>query len=176
MALKKCNKCGMELSKSMLICPQCGYRFNKNSPKTVNQPHSSAVANMGQTPKKIIAPPLAGFWLRVGAFFIDFVIVAIVAVPALMVIPVFTSTIIWWLYSAIMESSKWQATLGKRVLSLKVTDVNGVRLSFGRSSGRFLGKFLSSAIFGIGFLMVLWTKNKQGLHDMLSSCLVYRRQ
>jgi len=66
-----------------------------------------------------------------------------------------------------------QATLGKRVLGLRVTDVNGARIFFGRASTRFFGKFLSTATLGFGFLMVLWTQNKQGLHDLVSGCLVY---
>lgn len=125
--------------------------------------------------RNITVPQLADFWRRVAAFLIDLFLVVMVSIPLMVVMPFFTSGIIWWFYSAIMESSAWQATLGKRILGLKVTDVNGVRLFFGRASARFFGKFLSSSILGIGFLMVLWTKHRQGLHDMVSGCLVYRR-
>jgi len=34
---------------------------------------------------------------------------------------------------------------------------------------------LSGVIFGIGFLMIAFTEKKQGLHDKLSGCLVFRK-
>ena len=80
-----------------------------------------------------------------------------------------------WIYYASMESSTWQATLGKKILGLKVTDLAGNRISFGRASGRFFGKILSGMILGIGFLMAGFTARKQALHDMLAGCLVLRQ-
>jgi len=78
-----------------------------------------------------------------------------------------------WLYFAFMESSKWQGTVGKRALSLKVVDLDGKRISFGRATGRYFGKFLSGILY-IGYLMIFWTKKKQGLHDMMANTLVIR--
>ena len=77
-------------------------------------------------------------------------------------------------YYALLESSRWQATLGKRLCRLRVTGLDGGRISLGRAVGRYLGKFLSAFILGIGFLMVAWTQRKQGLHDLLASTLVVR--
>jgi uncharacterized RDD family membrane protein YckC len=74
-----------------------------------------------------------------------------------------------------MESSTWQATLGKKILGLKVTDLAGNRISFARASGRFFGKILSGMILGIGFLMAGFTARKQALHDILAGCLVLRQ-
>lgn len=119
-------------------------------------------------------PSHAGFFPRVGAFLIDLIVVSLLALPLMLVFPFFASLLAWWLYCAIMESSKSQATLGKKVLGLRVTDVNGARILFGRASTRFFGKFLCTATLGLGFLMVFWTQNKQGLHDLVSGCLVYR--
>ena len=79
-----------------------------------------------------------------------------------------------WLYEALLTSSSWQGTVGKRVLQLKVTDELGNRIGFGRSTGRFFAKFLSSVIFYIGFIMVGLTDRKRGLHDMLAGTLVMR--
>jgi uncharacterized RDD family membrane protein YckC len=80
-----------------------------------------------------------------------------------------------WLYYAYCESSEWQATPGKKVLNLAVTDLNGNRLSFGRASGRFFAKMISGLIpFGIGYVMAGFTEKKQALHDMIASCLVLR--
>jgi uncharacterized RDD family membrane protein YckC len=79
-----------------------------------------------------------------------------------------------WLYEALMTSSSWQATLGKRLLHLIVVDEQGNRISFGRATGRFFAKILSSLILNIGFIMVAFTDRKQGLHDMLAHTLVKR--
>jgi uncharacterized RDD family membrane protein YckC len=80
-----------------------------------------------------------------------------------------------WLYYAYCESSEWQATPGKKVLNLSVTDINGNRISFGRASGRFFAKMISGLIpFGIGYIIAGFTEKKQALHDMIASCLVLR--
>jgi hypothetical protein len=60
------------------------------------------------------------------------------------------------------------------MVGLKVTDLNGNRISFGRASGRHFSKFLSMFIIFIGYFMAGWTKQKQGLHDKMASCLVVR--
>jgi hypothetical protein len=77
-----------------------------------------------------------------------------------------------WFYFAIMESSESQATLGKKILGLKVTDEFGQRMSFGRATGRYFSKFISSLILGIGYLMAAFTDRKQALHDKIASTLV----
>lgn len=81
----------------------------------------------------------------------------------------------WWLYYSLMESSRWQATLGKMALGLIVTDLNGNRLSFARATGRDLSKFISGMILGIGFFMAGFTEKKQALHDQVAGCLVVKR-
>ena len=77
-------------------------------------------------------------------------------------------------YYALLESSRWQATVGKRVCRLRVTRLDGQRISLPRALGRYLGKFVSAFILGIGFLMVAWTQRKQGLHDLMADTLVVR--
>ncbi len=77
-------------------------------------------------------------------------------------------------YFTLLESSRWQATLGKRVCRLRVTDLSGRRIGIGRALGRYLGKFVSALLLGIGFLMVGWTRRSQGLHDLMADTLVMR--
>jgi uncharacterized RDD family membrane protein YckC len=84
------------------------------------------------------------------------------------------SILINWLYSAFLESSENQATLGKRALGLKVTDMNGQRISFANASGRFFGKYVSAIILCIGYLMMLWDDKKQTLHDKMAGTLVVK--
>ena len=81
-----------------------------------------------------------------------------------------------WLYHALLESSDWQATAGKRVLGLTVTDLSGQKISFARASGRHFGKIVTSIIpLGIGYILAGITEKKQALHDMLAGCLVLRQ-
>ncbi len=80
-----------------------------------------------------------------------------------------------WLYYALMESSKNQGTLGKMALSLKVTDMEGNMISFGRASGRYFGKIISGMIMMIGYILAGLTEKKQALHDIMASCLVVRK-
>lgn len=79
-----------------------------------------------------------------------------------------------WLYCALQESSVAQATLGKRLVGIKVTNLDGDRISFGRATGRFFGKYLSSILL-IGYLMQPFTDKKQALHDMMAGTLVVKR-
>jgi uncharacterized RDD family membrane protein YckC len=80
----------------------------------------------------------------------------------------------YWLYEALLTSSSWQGTVGKRVLRLKVTDEAGNRISFGRATGRFFAKILSQMILWIGFIMIAFTDRKRGLHDMIAGTLVMK--
>ncbi|RPH30091.1 MAG: RDD family protein [Bacteroidales bacterium] len=83
--------------------------------------------------------------------------------------------VIVWLYFAILESSKLQASIGKLAIGLIVTDMEGNRISFGRATGRFFGKLLSGMILLIGYIMAGLTEKKQGLHDILAGTLVWKK-
>jgi uncharacterized RDD family membrane protein YckC len=82
------------------------------------------------------------------------------------------TAILGWLYYALMEGSPKQATLGKMALGIVVTDVQGRRVSFARATARHSGKWISSLIPCIGFLIVAFAEKKQGLHDIMADCLV----
>jgi uncharacterized RDD family membrane protein YckC len=124
----------------------------------------------------------AGFWRRVAAALIDGIILGIVLTPLNAAISdggvdpstSLLSTVAYWLYYALMESSSRQATLGKMALQIKVTDLQGARISFGTATVRYFSKILSGLILGIGFLMVAFTEKKQGLHDMIANTLVVK--
>jgi uncharacterized RDD family membrane protein YckC len=81
-----------------------------------------------------------------------------------------------WLYYALSESSSWQATLGKKMLNLTVTDMDGQPISFARASGRYFSKFITHLVpLAIGFILAGFTEKKQAIHDMIASCLVLRK-
>ncbi len=77
-----------------------------------------------------------------------------------------------WLYEALMESSSRQATLGKMIFQMKVTDLSGNRISFARASGRYFAKWLSGLTLFIGYIIAGFTERKQALHDMVAGTLV----
>jgi uncharacterized RDD family membrane protein YckC len=84
------------------------------------------------------------------------------------------SIVISWLYFAMMESSERQATFGKAIFNMRVTDANGSRLSFAHASGRFFAKIINSMTCGIGWIMAGFTDKKQGLHDLIAGTVVTR--
>jgi uncharacterized RDD family membrane protein YckC len=155
-------------------------------------------------PYTVVAPVArvgyGGFWIRVVAAIIDAIILRIVVAPISMIfgglgfagsmmghLPHAGLALLGggltfifllfgsWLYEAFMESSSYQATLGKMIFGMKVTDLNGNRISFERATGRHFAKWLSAMILGIGYLMVGFTERKQGLHDLLAGTLVLRK-
>ncbi|MBL1149895.1 MAG: RDD family protein [Armatimonadetes bacterium] len=80
-----------------------------------------------------------------------------------------------WLYFAGMESSSSQGTLGKIALGIKVTDLQGNRIDFGRATGRHFAKWISLLTLLVGFFMVAFTEKQQGLHDIIAGCLVVNK-
>ena len=157
-----------------------------------------------QAPGARPAVAYAGFWLRFVAFIIDQLLLYFVGmilflpfaasmgmrgmmmgrprdVQALfpmihaMLRLALLRLVIHWLYYSLLESSAWQATLGKKALGLEVTDLDGNRISFGRATGRFFAKIISSLILFIGYIMAGFTEKKQALHDILAGTLVIRK-
>ena len=123
------------------------------------------------------------------AFVIDAIILDIAAVPLMglpwdfdpqqmpygkVAILYLAVVVVWWLYFALLEASSRQATVGKLAMSIKVTDLSGQRISFGRATGRTFGKFVSSMILMIGYIMAAFTARKQALHDLMAGCLVIK--
>ncbi|MDP9126889.1 MAG: RDD family protein [Pseudomonadota bacterium] len=82
------------------------------------------------------------------------------------------TTIVAWLYFALQESSRHRGTFGKRMCGLTVTNGRGDRILFPQATIRFFGKFLSSAIMLLGFLMAAFTERHQALHDIIADTIV----
>jgi uncharacterized RDD family membrane protein YckC len=80
--------------------------------------------------------------------------------------------IIPWLYFAGFESSRSQATPGKLLMRIVVTDLEGNKPSFARVTLRHFAKIISALVIFLGFLMIGLTRNRQGLHDRIAGCLV----
>ena len=148
---------------------------------------------------------LAGFWRRLAALFIDSMVVGfayyLVLIVCVVVLGVGGSllmrggnntegmaamfgmmALVYLLYPVIsaayyvgFESSAKQATLGKMAVGIKVTDIDGRRLTLGRALLRWLAVMLNYLTLYIGYLIAAFTERKQGLHDMAVGTLVVDR-
>ncbi|WP_285007991.1 RDD family protein [Pedobacter faecalis] len=81
-----------------------------------------------------------------------------------------------FLYSSIAEASEKQATIGKRLLRITVTDEAGHRISMANSFGRNLAKVCSVAPFYIGYLYSFLNKKQQCFHDLIAHTLVTKER
>ena len=139
---------------------------------------------------------LANFWWRLLALLIDTTIIyafIIAGIAFMDIVLVFigkkvldgddndTTTVLTLIfllvnlfYFSLMESSRKQATIGKIACGLKVVDENGFRISFSKALGRYFGKILSSFVCYAGFLVVLFSDNRQAWHDQLAHTYVLR--
>lgn len=127
----------------------------------------------------------AGFWIRVGAYLIDAVIlwvanfiIGLIGIGSIAFDEYnyafnIISLTMGVLYFGFMESSERQGTLGKMAVGIKVGDEQGNRITFANALGRYFAKFISAILLGIGFLMVAWDERKQGIHDKLADTYVF---
>ena len=125
----------------------------------------------------------AGFWRRFAAYAIDYVIVLLgtaVLGAAATIAGLgddaarlsLAALVGYFFYCTLLESSAWQATVGKRALGLKVTNARGERIGFARAAARFVAKVLSVLTLCLGYLLVLVTQRRQALHDLIAGTLV----
>jgi uncharacterized RDD family membrane protein YckC len=147
-------------------------------------------------PLPAVATGYAGFWRRFLAYIIDSIILfavlslfgvsgwpgdaemkKIIEGTAQFNMNAYAITLVaWWIYGAVLESSPWQATLGKMALGISVADSEGRRLSFGRALARNVAKLVSDFTLMIGYVMAAFTSRKQALHDIMTGCVLIKRQ
>lgn len=138
---------------------------------------------------------LAGFWIRFLAFMIDGIILSVISIgifiPVMGVIMAsippgpleetlsgvhFAGFGVAYLvvlgmqaaYFVLQHASKHKATLGMRLCGIQVVNYDYKQLSKKQAFIRYLGYILSGMTFYIGFLMIAFTRKKQGLHDMVA--------
>lgn len=198
-----CARCGVAVNPAVAAAPGANPAAAPSAPVPpttgAGYPASSSYPAPVGYPVTQSGVAYGGFWIRVVAAIIDGVLVRVVVSPigavfglsglavggfghggfllahligggALFVLILAGS----WLYEALMESSSYQATLGKMIFGMKVTDLYGNRISFARATGRHFAKILSGMILCVGFIMVGLSERKQGLHDLLAGTLVRR--
>lgn len=190
-----CAECGRPATPAelvrfgeLMICPVC------------QEGHRQKVPG-GATARVPIA--YGGFWIRVVAYVIDILILAIAAGVLQSVIfgsmfrgfrfdpgtsidinalaPLFAFAGVAWLVQIAMAAcyegffvAKLAATPGKMAMGLKVVCADGSPVSLGRAFGRYFGKILSAMILCIGFIIVGFDSQKRGLHDMICDTRVVK--
>jgi len=125
--------------------------------------------------------PRASFFRRLGAFLIDGLIVGI---PIGILAAIAQNEALWVLWLAIpfvyftyLEGSPSGQTVGKRALGIRVIDFSaGDAIGFGRAALRTLGRFVSQFICYLGYLWMLWDREKQTWHDKIATSVVVPTQ
>ncbi|HLA39004.1 MAG TPA: RDD family protein [Candidatus Glassbacteria bacterium] len=86
--------------------------------------------------------------------------------------PFWVALVIYILYYAVFEASWRQATPGKLLMGVFVTDEAGHKLTFQRALGRAVGRLLSMVVCFFGFFIALLSSRSQTLHDKMAATLV----
>lgn len=157
-----------------------------------------------EAPAKMVAPTdpaslrKAGFWLRTAALLVDAALVAALAYAGATLVAMAVQ--IGGLFSSATEAGMewldttattlfvvlitacyftvcvgWRGqTPGKMLLGLKIIRTTGEEVGYWRALVRWVGQVIGLLLFGLGFLMIAFSRRKQGLHDRLAGTCVVR--
>jgi uncharacterized RDD family membrane protein YckC len=138
----------------------------------------------------------AGFWIRLLAYVIDVIVLEFFAAIAGIVLGLALALLgvlgkiqptasgeslppgyiaLFWIvglavtigYNVYFNSGTWQATPGKRLLGLHLITLTGEPIGPWLAFGRWAGYLLNGLTLYVGFMMIGWTREKTGLHDIL---------
>jgi uncharacterized RDD family membrane protein YckC len=115
-----------------------------------------------------------GFFRRLLALIIDACILIIPCMLAAHIIPFIGAVAVAIMYYPVFDSSPVQATPGRFIMGLRVTQENGERLNFARALIRHLMAYVSGFLLCLGYLMQLFTDKRQTLHDIVAGAIVLR--
>ena len=173
-----CPRCDAANRPDATYCYACGLPFDELGPPTAS--HETA----GGAP--------SGFWIRLLAWFIDsiallateFAVVA--ALPGLSLTRYQNESEFTWTYNLIsfclaivyysLAVSLFSTTIGKRLFGLYVLRRDGSKISFARALCRYLAYIPSYLLLCIGFMMIGFSRDKRGLHDLICDTVVVKRQ
>ena len=198
-----CSRCGLQVEEGNRFCQKCGQEVGVAASAALGAP--PPIAGSASAPQlyggfwlRFVAVLIDGLILGIPMGLVALIFFAMFGgfglmmrrhvgdprMAAAVIGPIFLGFLlvmfffiaVQWLYFAGMQSSDRQATFGKAAMSLRVTDLEGRRLSFGHATGRFFSKFITGLIpLGIGYIMAGFTEKKQALHDMIAGTLVIRK-
>lgn len=198
-----CPACGLTQDKRDR-CSDCGVIYEKVQVRrqeygSVDDVTETLNGNLAELRKKAANPapqiqPKAGFWIRVVASLLDsFLLGAVQFVLSLLIglaismLGIATSgdpsidTVIWLFGAslsigyAVFFIGYCGQTPGKMALRIKVIRTDGSPMTYGRAALReVLGKFISGILLFIGYIMVAFDSQKQGLHDKIADTYVIK--
>lgn len=121
--------------------------------------------------------PRAGFWLRFAAVVIDAIVLGIVTVPLQLALdPALYYALAIPLgvaYYVLLEGGAKGQTVGKMAVGIRVYDLaGGGSIGYGRAFMRYVGRILSGMVVLLGYLWMLWDKEKQTWHDKFAGSVV----
>lgn len=129
-----------------------------------------------------------GFWVRVGAKLLDYVISNVVAIVIGLVVGVILSSneplaggiamvlgMAWGFGYYIYFNGKFGATPGKMVIGAKIVNADGTPISYGKAAGRMFAEIVSALTLCFGYIMCGWDAQKRTLHDRICGTVVIQK-
>jgi uncharacterized RDD family membrane protein YckC len=213
--MKDCPNCNNANPDDALFCSNCAYRFQAAPPAgqpPYQQPPGQPPYPAYQQPQPYLPPgyqsyppgypQYAGFWIRLAASLLDYMVISLAFLPINIVFTAIDNRIpiyffvwglwIWpegvspeimvifnlarlsliWGYFIIMTASSG-STLGKRVLKLKVVGENMQLIGYGKATLReTIGKMISLIPCGLGYIWAGFDDRKQAWHDKIAHTFV----
>ena len=168
---KECSVCHEHVDEQVKICPYC---FDNISLK--------------ESKKKTSSQKYGGFWIRLGAFIVDYFIISFIAflVIFLFILLGFMQVVFWvglvqviiFVFYFFIFTSTLSSTPGKLLYGLKIISAHtGDKISWKQAVGRVASYALSAIPFLLGFFWIAGdTKKHRGWHDRIASTLVVRKK
>ena len=120
--------------------------------------------------------PRSGFWRRFGATFVDGLILGVLSFVFIALLKAggyavgFLVAISYYSY---FEGGPRGQTPGKRLLGIRVVDFGtGGPIGYGRAAIRYVTSIVSAIVIYIGYLWMLWDREKQCWHDKTANSVV----
>jgi len=137
------------------------------------QPTGSPPSLSGPAAVEAILLDRAGFWIRLLASLIDFLLVCVVLRGLLgreamdLLVPVF---VLYHLGMWVLKGT----TIGGLVAGLRIVQLDGESLTLSGALVRWLAAFLSALVLGLGFFWAGWNREKQSWHDLLAGTVIVK--
>ncbi len=182
-----------------VTCPSCrgSFPFGRNAADIPEPPDEESGETTGSAAlSEAAALPKAGFWIRVVASLVDCVLLIVLQVVLSVLLGIVTAgvsngidqqgqvalSLVYSLFGTVLSMAYYVfftgysgQTPGKMATRVKVIRTDGADIGYGRAFFReVLGKFVSGILLGIGYLMVAFDSQKQGLHDKIANTYVIK--
>ena len=185
-----CPRCSKTSEPGSAYCYSCGLPLDEPPPRADAAPSPYAPrydasreprGDGGYYERASVGEP-AGFGIRLAAFLMDIAVCLAISISAYMFGYEFgisgnvpshwiDDVIIIILYHS-LAWSLWSTTVGKRIFNLYVVRTDGSKIGFGRA----LARAAAYILFYVGFLLIVFRKDKRGLHDLMCGTMVVRRR